>query len=105
MTDALLPIRWPLPDGVHAAFTTRCGGVSAAPWDSLNLGAHVGDAPAAVAANRARVRELLMLPVEPAWLEQVHGVAVADVDGPARATPIRADAAIATAPGRVCTIM
>lgn len=104
-SESLLPFHWALPAGVRAAFTTRNGGVSAAPWNSFNLGTHVGDAPAAVAANRARLRDQLGLPVEPAWLEQVHGTAVADLDGPARATPVRADAAIASAPGRVCTIM
>jgi YfiH family protein len=103
--EGLLPFRWELPPGVFAAFTTRRGGSSAAPWDSFNLGVHVGDAPAAVAANRARVRDLLMLPVEPSWLEQVHGVDVADLDGPARSTPVKADAAIATEKGRVCAIM
>jgi polyphenol oxidase len=102
---SLLDFEWQLPDGVHAAFTTRRGGVSAAPLDSFNLGTHVGDAPAAVAANRAHLRALLALPVEPAWLEQVHRTAIADLDGPARAKPVQADAAIATAPGRVCTIM
>jgi polyphenol oxidase len=103
--ESLLPFAWKLPAGVRAAFTTRLGGVSAAPWSSFNLGAHVGDAPAAVAANRARLRDLLGLPVEPAWLEQVHGIAVADLGPRARAVPVRADAAIATAPGSVCTIM
>ncbi len=103
--EALLPFRWELPAGVRAAFTTRRGGVSAAPWDSFNLGAHVGDAPAAVAANRAHLRALLALPVEPAWLEQVHGTAVADLDGQARTLPPKADAAIATGKGRACVIM
>ncbi len=103
--DSLLDFDWPLPRGVRAAFTTRRGGHGTAPWDSFNLGAHVGDAPAHVAANRARLRDVLALPVEPSWLEQVHGTAVADLDGPARVMTVRADAAIASAPGRVCTIM
>ena len=55
-----------MPPGVRAAFTTRLGGVSAAPWDSFNLATHVGDDPAHVAANRARLRALLDLPAEPA---------------------------------------
>ncbi len=103
--EGLLPFRWDLPPGVFAAFTTRRGGASAAPWDSFNLGAHVGDAPAAVAANRAHLRALLALPVEPSWLEQVHGVDVADLDGPARSVPVKADAAIASERGRACAIM
>ena len=56
------------------------GGVSAAPWDSFNLATHVGDDPRDVAANRARLRELLALPAEPVWLNQVHGTDVADLD-------------------------
>ena len=67
---------WPVPPGVRAAFTLRTGGVSAAPYDSLNLGAGIGDSPEAVAENRRRVRAHLRLPAEPLWLEQVHGVAV-----------------------------
>ncbi|MGH8285573.1 MAG: laccase domain-containing protein, partial [Steroidobacteraceae bacterium] len=64
---------WDVPSGVHAAFTLRTGGVSAAPFDSLNLGSQVGDSASAVAENRRRVREALALPSEPVWLEQVHG--------------------------------
>ena len=67
-SGALLEVDWPLPRGVRAAFTTRVGGVSRAPWDSFNLGAHVGDDPSHVALNRARLRELLELRNEPAWL-------------------------------------
>jgi YfiH family protein len=70
---------WPAPPGVRAAFTLRTGGVSAAPYDSLNIGARIGDSPEAVAENRRRVREKLRLPAEPVWLEQVHGVEVVDL--------------------------
>jgi polyphenol oxidase len=107
MSDAsLLDFQWPLPHGVRAAFTTRRGGVSAAPWDSLNLGAHVNDAPAAVAANRARLRTLLALPAEPAWLQQVHGVAVADLDtATPGGAPATADAAVTGGAAHACVIM
>ena len=50
---------WPAPARVKALSTTRIGGVGKAPYDSLNLGTHVGDDPAVVAANRARLRGLL----------------------------------------------
>jgi YfiH family protein len=70
---------WPAPPGVRAAFTLRMGGVSAAPYDSLNLGARIGDSPEAVAENRRRVRDKLGLPAEPVWLEQVHGVEVVEL--------------------------
>lgn len=71
---------WPAPRAVRAAFTLRTGGVSAPPYDSLNLGMHVGDYPEAVAENRRRVRSFLRLPAEPAWIEQVHGTEVLDLD-------------------------
>src|SRR6266513_1437610 len=98
---------WPAPPTVRAAFTLRMGGVSAAPFDSLNVGAHVGDAGAAVAENRRRVRTQLRLPAEPLWLEQVHGTQVADLDvlsGQAPAAPPTADAAIARRAGSVCVM-
>ncbi|HEU5138133.1 MAG TPA: peptidoglycan editing factor PgeF [Steroidobacteraceae bacterium] len=105
MTDAsLLKLDWPLPAGVHAAFTTRVGGVSSTPWDSFNVATHVGDVPADVNANRARLKTLLSLPAEPAWLSQVHGTVVADLDSQPRGV-ITADAAIARVPGRVCVVM
>jgi len=106
VSDSLLEFEWPLPRGVHAAFTTRLGGVSAAPRDSFNLAAHVGDASAAVTTNRARLRTLLDLPLEPAWLNQVHGHAVIDVDLHADThQPRTADASIARCEGRACVIM
>lgn len=69
---------WSSPPQVHALTTTRRGGVSLPPYDSLNLGDHVGDDPAAVAWNRRRLLEKLELPGEPRWLSQVHGICSAD---------------------------
>ena len=102
----LLEFEWRLPPGVRAAFTTRQGGVSGAPWDSFNLGAHVGDAHEAVVANRARLTSMLSLRSEPAWMSQVHGVDVFDLDkaGDLLAPPT-ADAVITHERGRVCAIM
>ncbi|HZC85761.1 MAG TPA: peptidoglycan editing factor PgeF [Steroidobacteraceae bacterium] len=110
----VLTPEWPAPPAVHAAFTLRSGGVSAAPFDSLNLAAHVGDEAAAVAENRRRVRAGLSLPEEPAWLEQVHGVEVVDLDaaapaiGPTRSAPATAmpaaDAVVSRHAGRVCVV-
>lgn len=94
---------WPAPANVRAAVTTRVGGVSRAPYDTFNLAAHVGDDPAAVRANRARLCTALALPAEPVWLKQVHGVAVADA---ARAgTEPEADGAFAAQPGAVCAVL
>jgi YfiH family protein len=98
---ALIEPDWSLPAGVRARVTTRTGGVSAAPYASLNLGTHVGDDPGAVGVNRARLRRLL--PAEPLWLQQVHGIGVADADV-AGAVP-EADAAVARTPGRVCAVL
>lgn len=93
--------QWPLPAGVHALVTTRVGGVSMAPYASLNLGSHVGDTVEAVRENRARLRAVL--PAGPRWLEQVHGNRVVDLDAPADNNV--ADAAIATRAGVVCAVM
>jgi hypothetical protein len=101
---AFLRPRWGAPPGVHAACTLRAGGASAAPWDTLNLGGHVGDEPAAVAENRRRVAAALALPSGPCWLEQVHGTHVADADAPAGAAG-PADAAVTRLPGRVLAIL
>ena len=98
---------WPPPPGVGAFATTRGGGVSAAPRDSLNLALHCGDDPAAVAENRRRVGALL--PSPPVWLEQVHGREVVVLDAgnvdAARTTPPRADAAVTRTPGVVCAVL
>ena len=72
---------WPAPPRVRAASTLRVGGVSAPPFDSFNLAAHVDDDPGAVAANRRRLGRDLDLPGEPVWLDQVHGRAVHVTDG------------------------
>lgn len=64
---------WPAPPWVRAVSTLRVGGCSSGPFGSLNLGAHVGDAPEAVATNRRRLRRALDIPQEPVWLTQVHG--------------------------------
>ena len=80
MSVAWVEPDWPAPGGVRALFTLRGGGASAAPYDSLNLGDHVADAAAAVAENRRRLAVAAGLPAEPAWLRQVHGANVADLD-------------------------
>ena len=67
---------WPAPSRVKSLMTTREGGVSDAPWASFNLGDHVGDDLAHVAANRARLRQ--GLPSEPGWLKQVHSASVVE---------------------------
>lgn len=103
MTSLILP-DWPLPAGVNACSTTRVGGVSLPPYDSLNLGTHVGDEAQAVARNRERLVAGAGLPQMPVWLEQVHGTRVLRLEGQ---TPVdlRADAVYSNVPGQVCAVM
>ena len=101
MSDAWIVPDWPAPAGVRALSTTRAGGVSVAPYDSLNLGTHVGDDAENVTANRAQVRRIV--PSEPAWLNQVHGTVV--VDAASVAGVPDADASVSRTPGAVCVVM
>lgn len=104
---------WTAPAGVRAFVTTRDGGVSRGAFGKegglpggLNLGDHVGDDPAAVAANRARLQALLPAPV--CWLQQVHGRVVHHADRLRPETgsaPPVADAAVTTVPGTVIAVM
>lgn len=106
--ESFVPAAWDAPPHVRAVVTTRRGGVSTGPRGALNVAAHVGDAPAAVAENRRRVREALALPGEPLWLRQVHGTQVVvheAATGAAAPAGPEADAAVAFAPGRVLAIM
>ncbi|EIJ48105.1 hypothetical protein GWL_23470 [Herbaspirillum sp. GW103] len=104
--ELLIP-DWAAPDNIGALTTLRAGGFSPAPYGDgqggygLNLGTHVEDDAQRVARNRALLRRLL--PAEPAWLTQVHGVTVLD----AAALPDQptADACISSTPGAVCVMM
>ncbi len=100
MIEAIVP-EWPAPPGVAALATTRRGGVSRDGFASLNLGDHVGDDPAAVAANRALLRR--QLPADPVWLTQVHGNRC--VHAEEARSGVEADACVAHAPGLVCAVM
>ncbi|MDR8367508.1 peptidoglycan editing factor PgeF [Pseudomonas sp. JL3] len=99
MSDWLIP-DWPAPAGVKACVTTRAGGVSLAPFDSLNLGDHVDDSPEAVAENRRRLTDHFS--IQPAWLKQVHGIVVAQADP---GLVVTADASWTATPGIACTAM
>ncbi|WJW74922.1 peptidoglycan editing factor PgeF [Thiohalobacter sp. IOR34] len=100
--DWLIP-DWPAPAVVRALTTTRAGGVSRPPYDSLNLADHVGDDPAAVAANRERLRTRLGLPAEPVWLRQVHGTGI--VDAARLSGTAGADGSTTAQPGVVCAVL
>jgi polyphenol oxidase len=78
-----------IPDTGHVSVrirrvtTTRAGGISRPPFDTFNLGDHVGDDPAAVAANRARLAAAIGLGTDRVvWMNQVHGDRVEVVDEP-----------------------
>ena len=99
--DWLIP-DWPAPAGVRAVFTTRAGGVSVVPYDSMNLGDHVGDLTERVAANRAVLAGAIGC--RPVFLKQVHGVDVALLDGKTPDGHV-ADACVSPQPGQACCIM
>ena len=99
--DWLVP-QWPAAPHVRALCTTRVGGRSGAPFDSLNLGEQVGDSPADVAANRSLLHQVLG--ARPIFMKQVHGVQTlrlsdASIDG------AQADACCTDQVGLVCTVM
>ncbi len=108
--DGFVRPGWSASARVRACVTTRLGGCSAPPFDSLNVSTAVGDDDADVARNRRRLHERLRLPGGPLWLEQEHGVRVAVVErvleqadelSPAAC---RADAAVSFEAGRVCAV-
>ena len=94
---------WPVPQNVRSVFTLRAGGVSVGPYASLNLAAHLADAPQAVAENRRRIAACFNLPSEPAWLTQVHGNEVVRL-GAQLPADLKADAVVTAQAGRVCAI-
>jgi polyphenol oxidase len=100
-SDCLVP-EWQVDARIGALMTTRAGGVSAAPFDSLNLGRSAGDDRAAVDENRRRFEAVLGVPTR--YLSQVHGARVARLTHAVTASS-EADAAITTEPGLACTMM
>jgi YfiH family protein len=98
----LFDASWPAPPGVRAVCSTREGGVSHAPYDSLNLGDHVGDDAQAVAANRERFAGALG--ARPVFLNQVHGIELVEL-GADTPDATEADACFTTRKKLACTIM
>ena len=94
---------WSAPSGIRALTTLRRGGYSKQPFDGLNLGDHVGDAPVAVARNRQLLYQSLTLPTEPTWLTQVHGIDVIEADAVPEGW--EADAQFSRTPGQVCAVL
>ena len=93
---------WDAPPNVGAAMSLRAGGCSAAPFDSFNLGAHVGDRTPDVARNRAAF--CAAIPARPMWLRQVHGTAVVTQDS-ASIAGAEADACVTSARQLACVVL
>jgi YfiH family protein len=96
---------WPAPDWVHSFVTTRQGGISNPPYESLNLAAHVGDQLPRVIANRQILKK--HLPTDPIWLNQTHSVQVSTPNSRSQVLkgPFDADAAVTNIPDEVLVIM
>ena len=92
-----------MPACVKAVFTTRSGGVSAAPFDAMNLGNHVGDLPDSVAANRAVLHRAIDT-CRPAFLNQVHGIRVQRYE-PDSLDGLSADACLTSRSKLACCVM
>jgi YfiH family protein len=97
----MIHANWPAPSNIVAFTTTRIGGCSQAPYDSFNLGEHVGDDLQSVLDNRALLQT--RLPAAPHWLRQVHGNCAVDANAVTTAT--EADAVYTNQPQKVCGIL
>ncbi|MDO4698710.1 MAG: peptidoglycan editing factor PgeF [Pasteurellaceae bacterium] len=95
---------WIVPRSIHALMTTRLGGVSQKPFDSLNLGDHVGDHPDDVQTNRERLVEMANLPQFPVFLTQTHSTKVLRLPLAENADR-NADAVYTNQPNQVCLVM
>jgi len=99
---------WTVPRHVRALSTTRIGGISQAPFDSLNLGAHVNDDFKHVVANRQALIKRAELPGEPHWINQVHGTTIIKLSTPEHQRTkeiIDADGAVTRETNTVCAIL
>jgi copper oxidase (laccase) domain-containing protein len=104
---------WPAPVNIHAATTLRTGGVSQGPYASLNPAAHAGDDTGRVRQNRQIIKEMLDLPAEPVWLDQIHSNRAVNAANPlyspsqkgGRGDLQQADASYTNESGVVCAVM
>jgi YfiH family protein len=103
VTPPFIDPEWPAPRNVRALSTTRRGGRSEPPFESFNLGCHVGDDESAVAANRRILASALPSGTSVSWLSQVHGTTVVEA-GQGGPLPL-ADAQWSRTPGAVCAVL
>jgi polyphenol oxidase len=101
--DFYIQPNWPAPSGVRAYVSTRIGGVSKAPFVSLNLGAHVGDDIESVIENRRLFAQATNMPDSVQWLNQVHGTDVVCL--PCDDLLDSADAAFSDQVNQVCAVL
>ncbi len=97
---------WPQPESIGTIITTRSGGVSEAPYDSLNLAMHVADDPSHVSQNRKAVSECCGVSTDTyqwQWMEQVHSANVATINS--AIDPPAADGLRTTQKGIVCCVL
>lgn len=104
MPESLIKPNWELPKNVGAVFTTRLGGISPEPWDSLNLGINTSDLFTNLKANRSLLAEAMPAGIEVQWLRQMHGTdaystSAIEPDSPA------ADICYTRTPGIACAVL
>ena len=97
----LIHPQWPAPNNVKALVSTRLGGASKGPFESLNLGTHVGDDLQTVNLNRQNLEQ--HLPQAPMWLNQVHGIDV--IRGSDYSRVCDGDASMSQSVNQVCAVM
>ena len=102
-TDLWLPANWPAPEWIIAGTTTRTGGFSKTPYQSLNLATHVGDNINHVERNRKLVSDHLAMPSEPLWLTQEHGNIIVEPDN--STDNIKADGVYTRKEDLICVIL
>lgn len=103
MAESFLTVNWPAPNHIKAITTTRNGGHSIAPYDSLNLGDHVGDDPVLVTLNRQTLIQTAYLPTEPLWLKQTHSINA--IDANQWQPGLEADAIVSNSTDIVCAVL
>ncbi|MBG6028655.1 purine nucleoside phosphorylase YfiH [Proteus columbae] len=103
MTSLIFP-DWPQPENIGSCSTLREGGISLPPYDSFNLGTHVGDKLSDVEENRRRLCQQALLPEMPLWLEQVHGTHVVTLNSE-KNNETQGDALYTSTVKKVCAIM
>lgn len=95
---------WPAPKNVKAFASTRVGGFSIAPYQGLNLGAHVGDDSSIVEKNRDWLAQRANMPSAPIWLNQTHSTVVAQASVPTTQV-LDADGVFTSSSNVVCSAM